>query len=89
MDAEPGQKRPVGWQRLLIHLIFLLLVYYVAAESLERLFGDTPLAERGSRRSPLTLMTIVVAGTANWVFNLIYPVVPHADHAAPPDQAGR
>ncbi len=88
---KPSGTTPVAWQRLLIHLIFLSLAYYVTAESLERLFGETPLAEHGgSRGSPLTLMLIIIVGTAGWLFNLIYPAVPsRPGESEPTDQADR
>ena len=88
---KPSGAAPIAWRRLLIHLIFLSLAYYVTAESLERLFGETPLAERGgSRGSPLTLMLIVIVGTAGWLFNLIYPAVPpRPSECEPTDQADR
>jgi hypothetical protein len=74
---KPRQAVPIAWRRLLIHLTFLALAYYVTAESLDRLFGDTPLAERGSSRaSPLTLVLLIIVGTASWLFNLLYPAIP-------------
>lgn len=74
--ADEPQPITISWHRLLIHLIFIGLAVYLACAVVSKMFAETPLMEKGDgRRTPLGILVIVLAGTASWLFSLIYPLV--------------